>query len=359
MKKPKKPNLPKVKRPSFNRAKAAEKRMQDALTSVPRITNDNLTEHREEVLGSARKYIYPLQQSKHRIVRVSIALFAAVVVLFFVYCGLALYKFQDTSAFIYDVTRVIPFPVAKVGPSWVSYESYLFELRRNIHYYHSQQQLNFNSKEGKDRLKQLKSQAMNQVINDAYVKQLAAKNRVSVSGREVSDELNLVREQNRLGSSDRVFQDVLNQFWGWNEDDFRRELKQQLLQQKVVGTLDKQTNQRAEDALKQLQGGADFAKLAGQVSDDESTKGNGGEYPFSITPDTRDIAPEVTDAVFKLQAGQTSGIINTHYALEIVKVLEGGSNSVKAAHIQFTFKDIKNYVQPLQAKEKPHHYIKV
>ena len=53
--------------------------------------------------------------------------------------------FQSTSGFIYDVSLVVPFPVAKAGPNWVSYESYLFELRRNMHYYQTQQQANMGS----------------------------------------------------------------------------------------------------------------------------------------------------------------------------------------------------------------------
>src|SRR4051794_25950157 len=119
MKKPKKPSVPKVLKRPIRRGKAAEEKMSNALNSVPRITNETVTEHREEVLASARKYIYPLQHSKHRVVRISLALLLVVIISFLAYCGLALYKFQSTSGFVYDVTKVLPFPVAKAGKSWV------------------------------------------------------------------------------------------------------------------------------------------------------------------------------------------------------------------------------------------------
>src|SRR4051812_11846626 len=138
MKKPSKPKLPEVVRKPFIKGKDTEEKVADALKTVPRITNETVTEHREEVLSSARKYIYPLQHSKHSIVRISLGLFVVGLITFLVICSLALYKFQSTAGFIYDVTRVLPFPVAKAGPRWVSYESYLFELRRNMHYYQSQ-----------------------------------------------------------------------------------------------------------------------------------------------------------------------------------------------------------------------------
>ena len=132
-------NIPKV----IKRRKAPEERLKEAFANVPKITNETVAEHREEVLSSARKYIYPLQHSRKRIVFMSSSIAALAVFLFLAYILVALYRFQSTSSFIYGVTQVIPFPVAKVGGSWVSYDSYLFELKRYMHYYETQQQVNF------------------------------------------------------------------------------------------------------------------------------------------------------------------------------------------------------------------------
>jgi hypothetical protein len=359
MKKPKKPNLPKHLKRSFRRSQAAEEKVSEALRNVPRITNETVAEHREEVLGSARKYIYPLQHSKHHVVRISVGLLLAALVIFLGIISLELYKFQATSGFVYDVVRVIPFPVAKAGDRWISYESYLFELRHNMHYYRTQQSANFSTRDGKAQLQRLRQQAMNQVVQDAYVKELAGKNNVSVSGQSVNNEVALVRSQNRLGSNDRVFKDVLNEFWGWSIDDFKRELRQQMLQQAVVAKLDSATNQRAQAAFNQLKSGTDFAKLAGEVSEDPATKGSGGQYGDVITPTNRNIAPLVSHYVFQLKPGQTSGVVNTGYTLEIVKVLDASGNNRHAAHIQFNFKDISVYTDTLLKQQPPRHFIKV
>jgi parvulin-like peptidyl-prolyl isomerase len=292
------------------------------------------------------------------VVRISLALLVSAVILFFGYCGLALYKFQSTNGFIYGVTRVVPFPIAKVGPRWVSYESYLFELRRNMHYYQTQQQANFKTKDGKVQLVRLKQQALQQVIQDGYVKELAESHNVTVSDQAVNNEVTLVRSQNRLGSNDRVFKDVLTQFWGWTETDFKRELRQQLLQQAVVTKLDTATGLRAIDALTKLQSGADFAAVAAASSDDVSTKNNGGQYAAPITQTYRDVAPQVTSTLFTLKPGQLSGIVNTGYTLEILKVIDRSGSSLHAAHIQFNLQPITNFVKPLAATQKQHRYIK-
>jgi hypothetical protein len=362
MKKPKlkKPKLPTaVPRPlKLYRKKTVEERVSDALSNVPRITNETLGDHREEVLSSARKYIYPLKQSKHRVVRISLSILVVVIVGFFVVCVLGLYKFQNTSTFIYDVTQVIPFPAAKVGNTWVSYESYLFELRHDVHYYHTEQHVDFSSKSGHAQLTHLKQQAMAAVIQAAEVKQLAAQYHVTVSDQAVNDQITLVRDQNRLGSSKDVFNEVLNEVYGWDESDFKRELKQQLLQQAVVTKLDTAAAAQAQATLEQLNKGAVFATIAGQVSDDLSTKTNGGQYPAPVTIDDSDISPVITSELFKLQPGQVSGIINTGYTLEILKVISVSSSGVTAAHIQFNLQSINTYLKPLQAREHVRQYIK-
>jgi hypothetical protein len=347
-----------AKRPRLRREKP-EVVLEQAIQAVPRITNETVAEHREEVLSSARKYIYPLRHSSHRIVTVSVALSVAVVVLFFSYCALSLYRFQSTSGFIYDATQVIPFPVGRVGSNFISYESYLFEIRHYIHYYQTQQQVNFNSKSGKHQLNQFRQQAIVEVVDNAYVAQLAQRNNVSIGDEQLNNEITLLQQQNRLGSNNKVFAAVLKNFWGWSINDFKRELRQQMLAQAVVSKLDISAHQKAQSILSQLQSGADFATLAKQYSDDSSTSTNGGVYGFSIDRTNRDVAPQVINALFALQSGQTSGIIDTGTGLEIVKVNSVSGDEVQASHIFVAYNNINIYISPLKAKEKPHIYIHV
>lgn len=338
-------------------AGASNSKSEPNLTPPPRITNDTVAEHREEVLASARKYIYPLQHSKHRIVGVSIAIFVLALVIFFSYTLLALYKFHTNSTFIYKVTQVLPFPVAKAGSNFVAYENYLFDIRRYMHYYETQQDVDFSSKSGKEQLAQFRQRALQGVIDDAYVKQLAKENSVSVSRGEVNQQIQLLRDQNRLGGNDQVFEDVLREFWGWSVDDFRRELSQQLLAQKVIAKLDTKAQGRANEALAQLTAGTDFAAVAKNYSDDEATKESGGEYGIVIDNSNREIPPQVMAELLKLQPGQTSKIIQAQQGLEIVKVYENNENKIRAGHILFKFQALDTYLGPIKDKEKPKKFI--
>ena len=327
--------------------------------SVPRITNDTVAEHREAVLSQARKYIYPLQHSRHRVVIISIAIFVFAVVAFSTLTLLALYKFQSTSIFTYRITQVIPFPVAKTGSSFVHYENYLFELRRYVHYYESQQGTDFDSEAGKAQLADFKKRALDRVIADAQVKQLAKEHDVTVSQAEINAQITLLRSQNRLGTSDQVFEDVLKEFWGWSISDFRRVLQSELLAQKVVVVLDTEARERAESVLAQLQAGGDFAALAAQYSDEAATKNNGGEYGIDIQRTNRDISPQVIDALFSLQPGAVSGIITTPTSYEIVKLLENNNGTLRAAHIVISLKPIATYTDKVAKEQGDTRFIRL
>lgn len=329
------------------------------LAVVPYITNETVAEHREQVLKGARKYIYPLQHSKHRIVVISASLFIAVAVSLFAYGATALYKLQSTSTFVYRITQVVPFPVARVRGSMVSYESYLFELRHYIHYYETQQKLSFQTVEGKQQLANYKERALQHVVDDTYIKELARKNKVTVTNAEVDAQIAIVRNQNRLGTSNQVFEDVLRDFWGWSLNDFKRSLREQLLARKVVSKLDTGSHAKVDAALKELNNGLSFAEAAKKYSVNPATKDVGGDYPVPIDKSNRDIDARVTAAIFALKPGQYSGVIDTGYTLEIVRLNAMEGDKAKASHIQVNLADISTYLNPLKDKHKPRNYIKI
>ncbi len=353
----KRPKLKKILRKRSKKKNVADEPIVES--SVPRITNETVAEHRERVLSGARKYVYPLQHSKHKIVLISTALFTAAVIAFFSYCILGLYRFKSSTNFLYDVTKVVPFPAARVGHNFVSYEDYLFELKHYIHYYETQQNVNFSKGTGPQQLADYRRRALQKVVDDAYIKQLAKQHNVSVSSQELNDEIALVRSQNRLGANEKGFEDVLKENFGWTINDFKRSLKQEMLTQKLVATLDTDTQVKAKAAYQELTNGAKFEDMAKKYSDDKSTKTNGGEYGFLIDQTNRDLSAQVTQTLFALKPGQISGIINTGFTLEIVKNISAQGQKVKAAHIVFSLKDINSYLNPVKDKEKARLFIRL
>lgn len=327
--------------------------------ALPRITNDTVTQHREEVLGGARKYKYPLRQSRHKIVVVSIILLTAVIIGFMTFVLLSLYRFQSTSAFVYRITKVMPLPVARVGGTFVSYEDYLFEIRHYIHYFESQQEVDFSSDKGKAQLADQRKKSLEKVVNQAYIKRIAKEKNITVSRAEIDSQIEVLRAQNRLGNDNKVFEDVLKDYWGWTVADFRRSIEQEILGQKVLRTLDVGAKARADSALAEIKAGKDFAEVAKQYSDDGSTKDKGGELGFLVSKTDRNIPPQTIDALFKLKTGEVSGVTDIGWGLEIVKNKGFEGDKIKAARIFISYQDINNFLNTYKEKQKAHTFIRV
>lgn len=76
---------------------------------------------------------------------------------------------------------------------------------------------------------------------------------------------------------------------------------------------------RAEAVLKEARGGADFATLARKHSEDEASKGSGGDLNFF---GRGSMVKPFEDAAFSMEPGQISDLVQTDYGFHIIKLLE-------------------------------------
>ena len=89
---------------------------------------------------------------------------------------------------------------------------------------------------------------------------------------------------------------------------------------------------KAEEILKQLQHGGDFAQLAKENSDDPGSKVKGGELGWIVRGQT---VPNFEKTAFSLPPGQLSGLVETEYGYHIIQV-----EKKEDAHVQ-SFDDVK------------------
>ena len=84
---------------------------------------------------------------------------------------------------------------------------------------------------------------------------------------------------------------------------------------------DEKAGKEAEDKIKavivRLKKGEDFAKVAGEVTEDPSGKANGGDLGY-FTKDQ--MVPEFSDTAFKLETGQISEPVKTQFGWHVIKV---------------------------------------
>ena len=78
----------------------------------------------------------------------------------------------------------------------------------------------------------------------------------------------------------------------------------------------------ADEAKKKLDEGVDFAEVAKEYSEDESSADDGGEVGIIAKGETVGLPPEIEDAVFSQEEGEYSDVIATGEKFFVVKTLK-------------------------------------
>ena len=188
------------------------------------------------------------------------------------------------------------------------------------------------SEDGKARLAQMRRQVLDSMIEQVLIKQAAAQEGVAISEEELDA---AIQESIEGGGGQASFEEWL-QTSGLTYEDFREGLRFQLLAlamfERVTGSVPiaaeqvharhilVETEEEAQAILTRLQAGEDFAALARERSQDQNTKETGGDLGFFHRGQL--ISPELEEAAFALQPGQSSGVVRSQFGYHIVQVLE-------------------------------------
>lgn len=206
-----------------------------------------------------------------------------------------------------------------------------------------------NSDRGRLLALQLKDAALEALIEQALIEQEAARNGIQVSDQQVADELAIAKARAGGEAKFQAWLTATRQTEDSVRELLRRELLANAMRDRVLATMPRTaeyvhayhivvaTEREARQVLTRLQNGAKFTALAQSLSLDESTRADGGDLGWFARDTGAVLWPEVEDAAFSLQPGETSDIVKSPIGYHIIRVTERevrGLTEADTIHLQ-------------------------
>lgn len=324
--------------------------------TAPKTEREKVEERREEVLAKGRKFKYPLQYTKHKLV-INTILVAAVAVVAMVVAGwLALYQFQSTGEMMYRVTQVLPVPVAEVDGAKVRYSDYLMIYRSNLQT-SEQQSGQLGNTEDDDLVRaEYKRTALEAAVEYTYAMKLGKELGLSVSEEEIDQAFDEHRKVGGVERSEEAFLKIVQDNFGMNRREYRRMLELTLMKAKVEQEIDETAQAVAAEVETMLnENGGDMAAVAESLGEQVEYEATGQLV------DNMNVDGGRSNKAMTLEPGQVSErfLSNNGDGYYFVKLVEKTETQVNYESIKVKFTTFAERVAQLYEEGKVKELIEV
>ena len=322
----------------------------------PKTEREKVEERREEVLAKGRKFKYPLQYTKHKLV-INTILVAAVAVVAMVVAGwLALYQFQSTGEMMYRVTQVLPVPVAEVDGAKVRYSDYLMIYRSNLQT-SEQQSGQLGNTEDDDLVRaEYKRTALEAAVEYTYAMKLGKELGLSVAEEEINQAFDEHRKVGGVERSEEAFLKIVQDNFGMNRREYRRMLELTLMKAKVEQEIDETAQAVAAEVETMLnENGGDMAAVAESLGEQVEYEATGQLV------DNMNVDGGRSNKAMTLEPGQVSErfLSNNGDGYYFVKLVEKTETQVNYESIKVKFTTFAERVAQLYEEGKVKELIEV
>lgn len=317
---------------------------------------EKVDERREEVLARGRKFKYPLQWTKHRVVINTVLIAIIVIAILFTSGWLALYQFGMTDEMLYRVTKLLPIPVASVDGEKVAFSDYLMFYRSSMTSIERQSGDVDNQANENDLRLQYKRSALSESEEFAYALKLSKELDIAVTDEEVAKEFNRHLSIGGVERSEESFMKIISDNFGLDKSEYERMLYLTLMRSKVEIEIDEtagKTAAKVEALLSENYG--DYAKVAEALGDAIIYEETGGMVP------NQNIDGGRASEAFKLEPGQQSGrfISMSGDGYYFVKLIAKTDTEVNFVSIKVPFTEFQNRMNALRDEDKIQEFVSI
>lgn len=331
----------------------AKKRQEPQVPS--RITNETVAEHREQILAGGRKFKYPVQYARHKLVINAVIITAITSVLLLAFGFQQLYFGQNSSDFMYRVTQLLPVPIATIANEPVKYSDYLLQYRASKHWLGKYDEIKLDSEDGRRQLEGIKRYALNNAEANAYATKIARERGLSVSDEEVDKAIAQKRNTANGQISQETYDASTLMLYGWTPSEYRYAMRQSLLRAKVAFAIDDAAKAKADKAGKLVADKKELAELAKMLGDKVTV-----QSPGMIDTTSSFNGLDVT-GVAKLAPNQVSGPLKstTDDGYYFVKVTNKTDTQVNFEFVHIPLTAFSDKLAELKKSKQVHEFIKV
>jgi len=315
-----------------------------------RITNETVAEHRERILAEGRRFKYPMQYARHRLVRNAIIIGVAVAALLLGLLWFQLYIAKSSGNVLYRFTRVLPVPVASVEGDLVRYSDFLLYYRSSMGVLNDKQPVDESTEDGARIVAYQRNEAMQLAVADRYVADIAKERDINVS----DEQIDTVVEDQRGELSENAYYVVVQDRLHWDRAEYRAVTRKALLKQDVAFAID----ETARDTKGQVE-----AKLREEVSLEQIANDLGDRVQFS---DSGFVNKNNSDgglarAAERLEKGAVSGVVRTSTGdgYYYVQHVDSNDNQIRYAYVKVPLTQLTKQLDELYASDKVEHFIDI
>ena len=275
--------------------------------------------------------------------------------------AILIYGFDIDNNSTRRIAKLLPFPAAIAGSDIITIKELDQRLDPVKKFYGAEDsfsgiKVNFSTTDVKKILKIKENYLLNKLIEDAIIEREAIARGIKINPEILSQETSQELEQY---GEEREVQKSLSSLYGWNVSDFEENIvKSHLYEKRLLENLKdtddsyKNSREKMEKALAELEEGADFKSVAKKYSEGASVENEGDLGWFKA----EEMLPEIASIAFKLEKGRVSEIIESSLGYHIVKIEdkknENGEDKIKLRQVFTKTKTIGDWLSEQEKNMK-------
>ena len=317
---------------------------------------EKVEERREEVLAQGRKFKYPLQWTKHRVVVNTILIAFIMIALVITGIWLALYQFSMTDDFLFRITEVVPLPVANVDGEDTRFSDYLMFYRSSMTSIERQSGNQFDEGSVEELRAEYKRSALTEAEKYTYASKIAKEQGIEVTDEEVANEFDRHLKIGGIDRSEEGFIKIIKDNFGLDKSEYERMLYLTLLKSKVEIAIDEEAAKTVKQVEKILaESDNDYHKVAEELGEKVNYQETGGLV------DSKNIDGGRASEAMKLEPGKSSGkfVSMNGDGYYFVKLIKKTDSQVDFVSIKVPFTEFDKRFDKLKEENKINEFITI